>query len=184
MNGIKNLIKEKSIFGRSDTEKETCSNGIDFTDQYRQTVLPVFYYLFSRIQDVTDAEDLTSQTFLTAFENISKLRDPNKFTSWIFTIARNKAFDYFRKSKRHPTTNYDDDMEQNREKLSEADRESLLDLEILISKLSPAEQEYLRLRIVAELPFSEIALILNEPETRIKKKYYRLLDRLQNRMEK
>ncbi|HNY19327.1 MAG TPA: hypothetical protein PKX80_09925 [Flexilinea sp.] len=47
MNGIKNLIKEKNIFGRSDTEKETCSNGINFTDQYRQTVLPVFYYLFT-----------------------------------------------------------------------------------------------------------------------------------------
>ncbi|HRY21899.1 MAG TPA: hypothetical protein P5198_10320, partial [Flexilinea sp.] len=47
MNGIKNLIKEENIFGRSDTEKETCSNGINFTDQYCQAVLPVFYYLFT-----------------------------------------------------------------------------------------------------------------------------------------
>ena len=40
------------------------------------------------------------------------------------------------------------------------------------------------LRIVADLPFAEIASILSEPETRIKKKYYRLLERLQAQVEK
>jgi DNA-directed RNA polymerase specialized sigma24 family protein len=68
--------------------------------------------------------------------------------------------------------------------LSQADRDRLLDLDRLISRLSPLEQEYLRLRIVADLPFAEIAAILSEPETRIKKKYYRLLERLQAQVEK
>jgi RNA polymerase sigma factor (sigma-70 family) len=63
------------------------------------------------------------------------------------------------------------------------DKDRLIDLKILIENLNQRQQEYLRLRIVAELPWAEIASILNQPETRIKKRYYRLLKRLQAKME-
>lgn len=160
---------------------------VQFTELYRETATSIFHYLCSRVGNTQDAEDLTSQTFLTAYENFPKLRDPDKFTSWIFTIARNKAYDFFRKSKRHPTVKFDEELAQpdgDKGKLSLKDKDRLLDLENLIAHLAPREQEYLRLRIVAELPFAEIAVILKKPETRIKKRYYRLLDRLQVQMEK
>jgi RNA polymerase sigma factor (sigma-70 family) len=64
------------------------------------------------------------------------------------------------------------------------DKDRLIDLKILIENLNQRQQEYLRLRIVAQLPWAEIASILNQPETRIKKRYYRLLKRLQAKMEK
>ncbi len=159
---------------------------VNFTERYREIASSVFYYLYSRVHNVQDAEDLTAQTFLTAYESISKLRDPNKFTSWVFTIARNKAYDFFRKSKRHPTVKFDEELAQpevDSNKLSRKDKDRLLDLENLIARLAPREQEYLRLRIVAELPWAEIASILKKPETRIKKRYYRLLERLQAQME-
>jgi RNA polymerase sigma factor (sigma-70 family) len=145
------------------------------------------YYLYSRVHNIADAEDLTSQTFITAFENLPRLRDPLKFTPWVFKIARNKASDFFRISQRRPITDFDEELDQTNtmgEALSQTDWDRLRDLECLISRLSPLEQEYLRLRIVAELPFAEIASILNEPETRLKKKYYRLLERLQAQVEK
>ncbi len=59
----------------------------------------------------------------------------------------------------------------------------MIDLERLISALNPIEQDYLRLRLIAELPFAEIAEILHQSETRVKKSYYRLLERLQAHME-
>ncbi len=59
----------------------------------------------------------------------------------------------------------------------------MLDLRGLLDQLSEAEQELIHLRLVSELPFKQIALVLREPETRIKKRYYRLLERLQAQME-
>ena len=59
----------------------------------------------------------------------------------------------------------------------------MVELERLISALKPLEQEYLRLRLVADLPFAQIAGILKQPENRIKKSYYRLLERLQAQVE-
>jgi RNA polymerase sigma-70 factor (ECF subfamily) len=186
MDENKTLAKEAPTFMVNEAE-EASQAAVNFTELYHRNATPVFYYLYSRVLNVVDAEDLTSQTFITALENLSKLRDPLKFTPWVFTIARNKAFDFFRKSQRRPTADYDEELDQTKAvggELSQTDQDRLRDLEHLISRLSPLEQEYLRLRIVADLPFAEIASILNEPETRIKKKYYRLLERLQAQVEK
>jgi len=187
MDETKDLTKESPTFMMNEAKGTHQSMKVNFTELYRRNATNVFYYLYSRVRNVADAEDLASQTFVTALENLPKLRDPLKFTPWVFTIARNKAFDFFRKAQRRPTVDFDEELDQTKATigvLSQADQDRLSDLELLISRLSPLEQEYLRLRIVADLPFAEIASILNEPETRIKKKYYRLLARLQAQVEK
>jgi RNA polymerase sigma-70 factor (ECF subfamily) len=181
------ISKESHAHEVSETAQTRLSETLNFTELYRKNVTPIFYYLYCRVHNVADAEDLTSQTFVTALETLSKLRDPQKFSPWVFTIARNKTMDYFRKALRNPTIDYNEEINKFKPdggSLSEADQDHLHDLEQLISHLSPLEQEYLRLRIVADLPFAEIASILTEPETRIKKKYYRLLIRLQTQLEK
>ncbi len=187
MNETKDLKKESLALMMNEAEGTHQTTTADFTELYRRNATNVFYYLYSRVRNVADAEDLASQTFLTALENLPKLRDPLKFTPWVFTIARNKAFDFFRKAQRRPTVDFDEELDQTQAtigELSQANQDRLRDLERLISRLNPLEQEYLRLRIVADLPFAEIASILSEPETRIKKKYYRLLERLQAQVEK
>lgn len=187
MNETKALKKESLALMMNEAEGTHQTTTADFTELYRRNATNVFYYLYSRVRNVADAEDLTSLTFVTALENLSGLRDPRKFTPWVFTIARNKAFDYFRQSQRRPMADFDEELESAKAvevTLSQTDQDRLCDLESLISRLSPLEQEYLRLRIVADLPFAEIASILSEPETRIKKKYYRLLERLQAQVEK
>jgi RNA polymerase sigma-70 factor (ECF subfamily) len=186
MDETKPLVKEAPVLMVNKTEEDSQAAVVGFTELYRRNAARVFYYLYSRVRNVADAEDLTSQTFVTALENLSRLRDPLKFTPWVFSIARNKAFDFFRKSQRRPVADYDEELEQTKAEgnvLSQADQDRLRDLEGIISRLSPLEQEYLRLRIVADLPFAEIAAILNQPETRVKKKYYRLLERLQAQVE-
>jgi RNA polymerase sigma factor (sigma-70 family) len=184
MDEPKSLAPENPAFG-VDQAGETTRATVNFSQLYRQNATRVFYYLYSRVRNLADAEDLTSQTFVTALENLPRLRDPRNFTSWAFTIARNKASDFFRQSRRRPTADYDEELDQAPAGgLSPADRDRLRDLEGLIARLTPPEQELLRLRIVADLPFAQIAAILNQPETRIKKKYYRLLERLQAQVEK
>lgn len=177
------LISKSQI---DEAEQNSQIEAIRFSERYHETVTAVFRYLLNRVQNIDDAEDLTSQTFLTAYENFSKLQDPEKFTAWVFTIARNKTHDFFRKSQRHPIVQFDEEFKPggvNRRRSSLKEKERLIDLKNLIQKLNKREQEYLRLRIVAELPFAEIASILKIPETRLKKRYYRLLKRLQAEME-
>lgn len=187
MEKAKPRIKEKPTALPTQVEGRKRMDAAEFTRHYHQTATAVFHYLYSRVNNVDDAEDLTSQTFLTAFEKISTLRDPEKFKPWVFTIARNKANDFFRKSQRHSNVALDEEIAQkdlHPDKITPKDKDRLLDLAHLIAGLHPKEQEVLRLRIVAQLPFAEIAAILQKPEARIKKRYYRLLDRLQVQLEK
>jgi RNA polymerase sigma-70 factor (ECF subfamily) len=186
MEKAKSLTKIKSTALPKEAEVKKGMDTAEFTRHYHQTATSVFHYLYSRVNNIEDAEDLTSQTYLTAFEKRAALRDPNKFKPWVFTIARNKANDFFRRTQRHPKVAFDEEIklrESPIRSIPPIDKDRLLDLAHLIAGLHPKEQEVLRLRIVAQLPFAEIASILKIPESRIKKRYYRLLDRLQAQME-
>ena len=59
----------------------------------------VYRFAFRLSGNAPDAEDLTQQTFLTAFGKIDQLRESDKVRSWMFTIVRNA----YLKSRRHQT---------------------------------------------------------------------------------
>lgn len=157
-----------------------------FDELYRENLRPLFQYLFSRVQDIHLAEDLSSQAFISAFESLDRLKSPDKFKSWLFTIARNKANDHFRKLKRQPTLELDEDLATLR-LLDQSDNNRKQDQRVLLqqlfARLKPAEQELLRLKLVAGLTFKDIATLLKSNENNVKKSYYRLLERLQAQVE-
>ncbi len=175
---------QKTQPNSEDAEIQTVTN---LPALYQAYARKVFHYHYSRVQNLHEAEDLTSLTFMSAWEKWHTLRDPSKATAWLFTIARNKAFDHFRNPRTIQHEELNDEMTPS---LSPEDshftpdtQERLLDLRGLLDQLSEVEQELIHLRLVSELPFKQIALVLREPETRIKKRYYRLLERLQAQME-
>lgn len=47
-----------------------------------------------------DAEDLAQDVFLKAFEQIDKLREPDRFASWLYGIAINHCRDYAKNARR------------------------------------------------------------------------------------
>ena len=55
--------------------------------------------LWSILQDFDDAEDATQEAFVLAYRNLSTLKDPQKFTAWLYTIARNVANKTIRKKQ-------------------------------------------------------------------------------------
>ncbi|MEM9922954.1 MAG: sigma factor [Cyanobacteria bacterium P01_D01_bin.50] len=64
---------------------------------YRRHVTNVYRYLFSRVENVDDAQDLTTQTFLAAKESIANYQRRGSLAAWLMGIARHKATDSFRR---------------------------------------------------------------------------------------
>src|SRR5262245_42664555 len=63
----------------------------------------VFNFLIRRVRLTADAEDLTQETFLRAWQNIGRYRPKFRFSTWLFTIASRLAVDHHRLKHRHWT---------------------------------------------------------------------------------
>ncbi len=155
-----------------------------FGELYLLYVEQVFRYLYSRIGYVHDAEDITAQTFLIAFESFDRFRQEEHFASWLFAIARNKAMDHFRKRKNTTSIDEVDDIPVENDPLyGVIQSEQTAALSKLIQALPEEDRDLLRLRFLAEMSFPEIAYLLHRNEEAVKKSIYRLLARLHSQLE-
>lgn len=59
--------------------------------------MPVYYYALRLTHDAQKAEDVMQETFLAIMRNGGSYRSDGKAAAWIYTVARNKAMDMFRK---------------------------------------------------------------------------------------
>ncbi len=73
---------------------------LEIHDQYYQRVRK---FILASVKDGSVADDLIQETFLKVQENLDKLRDPSKISSWIFRIAYHLCQDYFRDRKKSST---------------------------------------------------------------------------------
>lgn len=70
---------------------------INFYHDYKDKIFSYFFYNLDKNYSL--AEDFTSDTFLKAFKSFDSYNAEYKFSTWIFTIARNILYDYYRKEK-------------------------------------------------------------------------------------
>ncbi len=151
---------------------------------YNQFVQPVYRYLRSRVQDVQVAEDLTSQTFMAAFENIHRYHERGYFSAWLFRIARSKLMDHFRRHKQEISLDEIENHGALDDALGRAARgDEIRRLAGLIRRLDPAGRDLITLRYVADLSFAEMAEVLGKSEGAVKKSLYRLLASIKSQME-
>jgi len=159
-------------------------NPAAFARLYDRYIQPVYRYLYSRIGDVHAAEDVTSQTFMAAYEALPKYRERGQFSAWLFRIARSKMNDHFRRNRYEVGLDAAGEMLEREDSLGALIRaEELSKVRFLVKKLNEEEQDLIRLRYVAELSFAEIADLLGKREDAVKKSVYRLLERLKGQME-
>jgi RNA polymerase sigma-70 factor, ECF subfamily len=159
-------------------------NPLAFRSLYKQYVKPIYRYLYSTTGNQVDAEDLTSQVFLQALENLEKFRNQGGFRSWLFTIARSRAMDHFRKKRGEISIHKIDPVTNEPDILSSViHQEQIEKMRMRIDALNEHEKELIRLRYVSKLKYGEIGELLNRSEGAIKKQLYRLLERLGEQME-
>jgi RNA polymerase sigma-70 factor (ECF subfamily) len=159
-------------------------NPARFRPLYLQWVTPVYKYLLARLRDPLEAEDLTSQVFLTACEMLPRYNHRGRFAAWLFTIARNKARDYYRTAGPSASLDEAEARGSDPDLLAQAiQSEEIRHLERTIRALPEAELDLVRLRFTAGLSYSDIGALLGKREDAVRKQLARLLVRLQSQME-
>jgi RNA polymerase sigma-70 factor (ECF subfamily) len=107
--------------------------------------------LLTRLEPA-DADDLVQDAFLVAMEQLPKLREPEKFGSWLIAIARNRSFDLLRRSARSEALPEEISVRES----ASASAEALRVMQI-IREMPEAYRETLTLRLVEGMTGPEIA---------------------------
>ena len=71
----------------------------ELVEKYKQPVVNVIY---RSLRDGTEAEDLAQTVFLQVYKSAHRYQPAAKFTTWLFTIARNLCLNELRRRARHP----------------------------------------------------------------------------------
>lgn len=91
------MNKEGSIDIGSYKAKEKCN----FEDIYDEYFTRVYKFLSYRINNEDDVKDLTAEVFKKIFSKLSSYdKEKSNLDVWIFAIARNTLYDYYRKINR------------------------------------------------------------------------------------
>ena len=154
-----------------------------FTSLYDRYVSRLYRYLYSRTGSPAEAEDLTAQTILSALESLPNYRHRGYFSAWLFTIARSKLADFYRKNPLEMPLEKADHNPGSMNLVDELEKgEQIQLLSEAIRSLDEDKQDLLRLRYTAGLTFAEIGETLGRSEDAVKKALYRLLDRNKQRV--
>jgi RNA polymerase sigma-70 factor (ECF subfamily) len=158
-----------------------------FAQLYDAYVERVYRYIYFRISEDAATEDLVSQVFLKAWENLSRYKvGGSPFIAWLYTIARNLVIDYYRATKK-------DVLPLEEARALPSDRESPddeaqmhFDLEAMrdaLQFLTGDQQQVLILKFIAGLPNENIARIMNKREGTIRGLQMRALQTLSKYMQ-
>ena len=76
----------------------------ELVEKYKQ---PVMNLVYRTLRDATESEDLAQHVFLQVFKSAHRYEVSAKFSTWIFTIARNLCLNEIRRRSRHPAESLD-----------------------------------------------------------------------------
>jgi RNA polymerase sigma-70 factor (ECF subfamily) len=165
--------------------EKTGLNVAGFQKIYTLWLTRVYQYVYARVGNSHDAEDLTSQIFLKAYEAFPRYKHQGHFAAWLFTIAQNEINMLFRGRKTvEVALDVVEHTDSGQDVLNTIVNSGEIDqLKQIISTLPAQEQELIYLRYVTEMKFSDMALVLGRKEDAIKKSLYRLQTRLRSLLE-
>ena len=136
--------------------------------------------------DRETALDLMQDTFFTAFKEIGRFRGDADFSSWLYRIASNKALNYLKRKKIIsfiPLTDKAGDS-ISYEMPDYIDGEGLnKEIVLAVDSLPPKQKLVFNLRFYGQLPFGEIAGILNKSESTVKTNYQKAIEKLRKKLE-
>lgn len=136
----------------------------------------VYGIAFSILKDKEDSEDIVQIVFTKIFEMDKSKFPTNNETSWLYSLTKNETLNYLRKQKENVSLDdiyYIADEDEELNKIIEKDKYNRI-----ISKLNEQEREIISLKILSNMSFREISLLLKIPIGTVQWKYYTALHTL------
>jgi RNA polymerase sigma-70 factor (ECF subfamily) len=137
-----------------------------FGELYEIHAPAVYRYLYAHLASQMDAEDLTGEVFLKAWQSLPRYIERGvPFLAFLFRIAKNALVDHYRQNNRLEVKDPDDMDGYKAESTLEAahmassniEHQNMLDV---LSRLRPDYQSVLTLRFISELSPKETALVM------------------------
>ncbi len=152
----------------------------------------IYRMVYFRAKNPMDAEDLSQEVFLRAFARLDRLRQPESFRSWLFSIALNLVRDFHRRGRGlHLLKSLSGGHEEYEPEPADQDSESALDgvlrhefwreIKNFTRELPEKEREVFTLRFLDQLSIKEIATVLDRAEGSIKSHLFRAVTKLRRR---
>jgi RNA polymerase sigma-70 factor (ECF subfamily) len=153
----------------------------------------VYHFALRSVGRSDRAEDLMQEVFLRIVKGAANYRRRAKFTTWLYTIARNLCVDHLRRQKFRRTVSLDQPQGEDPDGAPLLDRvadDALLEdrramdrqfsrnLERALADLNPDQREVFLLREFEDLPFADIATIVGCPLNTVKSRMRYALEAL------
>jgi RNA polymerase sigma-70 factor (ECF subfamily) len=144
----------------------------ELVEKYKQ---PLFNFICRTLRDEAEAEDLAQNVFLQVYKSRQRYERTAKFSTWLFTIARNLCLNEIRRRSRHPAESIeeshieheDQPQRQYEDKKNFLPTENILHgelaqkIEAALAELPENQRTAILLCRQDELSYEEIADILN-----------------------
>jgi RNA polymerase sigma-70 factor (ECF subfamily) len=166
-------------------DNETKSMEATIAGLFEEYYDKVVRYIYIRISDQPEAEDLAGEVFLKALKSMGSYRGSvEQLRFWIFKIARNIVIDHYRKMSKRKTVNLDDVEiadSTNVEEMAEQ-RLQIGELTKAMKQLTEAQREVIGLRFFAGLSSAETAQILGKSSGAVREMQCDAIQRLRKLM--
>jgi len=159
----------------------------EFEPIYERYVAQIYAYIYYRVGNVQDAEDVTARTFYQAMTHLHRYTSRGiPFSAWLFRIAHNLVANWHRDSSRRQTFSLDAivDTADTTSSLSDQaeDKDDAQRLWRVVRRLPPERQQLLVLKFVDELSTEQISVIMGRSEGAVKALLHRTLVALRQQL--
>lgn len=145
----------------------------------------IYRFVFIKIGRREEAEDITHQVFLRAWQNIRNYRHRgNPFGSWLYRIARNQVIDHYR-SRRDEASLDSLDTDGAVFQVSQPNLSARLDMERVMTALrtlKPDYQDVVIFRFIEDLSIKEVAGAIQKTEGAVKLMQHRAIEELKKKL--
>jgi RNA polymerase sigma-70 factor (ECF subfamily) len=159
-----------------------------FEEAFASEFAPLHRYLRRRVGEST-ADELTAQTFATAYASWHRFDPSRPLRPWLYGIAANLLRHHWRSERRmlraYARTGIDPVVADDDETVARLDADAQRRvLAAALGELRPQDREILLLHAWAELTDSEIGAALSLPTGTVKSRLHRTRERLRNHLDR